>query len=145
MAARVPNVERDVVRNEAQHDAGPASPCIREVCYGRQRDSAGEVIDRQKLAITFGCDLTTSYPRPPPNNPRGIEALAGDYTRPVNAGATICHLHAPDAVDDENLRTDGLSKNKIKYAKCPFQVASWEGTLLGRNSLPRIWLLRVQP
>lgn len=113
MAARVPNFERDVVRNEAQHDAGPASPRIREVCYGRQRDSAGEVIDRQKLAIAFGCDLATPYARNP-HNPRGIEALAGDYTRPVNAGVTICHLHAPDAVDDENLRTDGLSKNKIK-------------------------------
>ena len=123
MASRVPNVERDVVRNGAQHDAGPASPCIREVCYGRHRDSVGEVIDRQKLAITFGCDLTTPYPGNT-HNPRGNEALAGDYTRPVNAGATICHLHTPDAVDDESLRTDGLSNNIVKYAKRPFQVVS---------------------
>jgi len=126
MAARVPIVERGVVRNEAQHDAGPASPCIREVCYGRQRDSVGEVIDRQKLAITFGCDLTTSYPRNP-HNPRGIEALAGDYTRPVNAGATICHLHVPAAVDDENLRTDGLSKTKSNTRSVLFKLCREKG------------------
>ncbi len=48
----------------------------------------------EKLIITITCDSTMSYPRNP-CNPRGVDALADEYIRAVNAGASICHLHGP--------------------------------------------------
>jgi 3-keto-5-aminohexanoate cleavage enzyme len=55
-----------------------------------------------KLIITVTCDSTMSYPRNPYNpTPRGLEAVAQEYVRSVNAGASICHLHGPYTVDEE--------------------------------------------
>ena len=47
-----------------------------------------------KLIITITCDSTMSYPSNPSNpTPHGIDAVAEEYVRSVNAGAAICHLH----------------------------------------------------
>jgi len=64
-----------------------------------------------KLIITITCDSTMSYPRNP-YNPRGVEALAAEYIRAVNAGAAICHLHGPYTVD-EKIRADGTKLSDL--------------------------------
>jgi hypothetical protein len=64
-----------------------------------------------KLVITITCDSTMSYPRNP-HNPKGIEALAEEYVRSVNAGASICHLHGPYTVD-EKIRADGTKLSDL--------------------------------
>jgi len=52
-----------------------------------------------------------SYPRNP-YNPQGVEALAKEYVRGVNAGAAICHLHGPYTLDaklrDDNTKLSDL-------------------------------------
>ena len=51
-----------------------------------------------KLIITVTCDSTMSYPRNPNNpTPRGMQAVADDYIRSVNAGASICGSPRPSA------------------------------------------------
>ena len=65
----------------------------------------------QKLVITITCDSTMSYPRNP-NNPKGVEALADEYVRAVNAGASLCHLHGPYTVD-EKIRADGTKLSDL--------------------------------
>jgi 3-keto-5-aminohexanoate cleavage enzyme len=52
-----------------------------------------------------------SYPRNP-YNPKGLEALAEEYIRSVNAGAAICHLHGPYTVD-EKIRADGTKLSDL--------------------------------
>lgn len=64
-----------------------------------------------KLVITITCDSTMSYPRSP-YNPKGVEALAEEYVRSVNAGASICHLHGPYTVD-ETIRPDGTKLSDL--------------------------------
>jgi len=55
-----------------------------------------------KLIITVTCDSTMSYPGNPHNpTPRGRDAVAAEYTRSVQAGAAICHLHGPYTVDEK--------------------------------------------
>ena len=64
-----------------------------------------------KLVITVTCDSTMSYPRNP-HNPQGVEALAKEYIRGVNAGAAICHLHGPYTLD-EKLREDNTKLSDL--------------------------------
>ena len=61
----------------------------------------------EKLIITVTCDSTMAYPSNPHNpTPHGIEAVAEEYVRSVNAGASICHLHGPYTIDKET-QADG--------------------------------------
>jgi 3-keto-5-aminohexanoate cleavage enzyme len=64
-----------------------------------------------KLVITVTCDSTMSYPRNP-YNPNGVDALAEEYVRGVNAGATICHLHGPYTLD-EKIRDDNTKLSDL--------------------------------
>ena len=64
-----------------------------------------------KLVITITCDSTMSYPRNP-YNPKGVEGLAEEYVRSVNAGASICHLHGPYTLD-EKIRADGTKLSDL--------------------------------
>jgi 3-keto-5-aminohexanoate cleavage enzyme len=64
-----------------------------------------------KLVVTITCDSTMSYPRNP-HNPNGIEALAEEYVRSVNAGASVCHLHGPYTLD-EKIRPDGTKLSDL--------------------------------
>lgn len=64
-----------------------------------------------KLVITVTCDSTMSYPRNP-YNPQGIEALADEYVRGIDAGAAICHLHGPYTLD-EKIRADGTKLSDL--------------------------------
>lgn len=60
-----------------------------------------------KLIITVTCDSTMAYPSNPHNpTPKGFEEVAKEYVRSVNAGASICHLHGPYAID-EKIQDDG--------------------------------------
>ncbi|MEW6749758.1 MAG: 3-keto-5-aminohexanoate cleavage protein [Candidatus Latescibacterota bacterium] len=60
-----------------------------------------------KLIITVTCDSTMSFPHNPHNpTPRGLQAVADEYVRSVEAGAAICHLHGPYTVDAK-LQADG--------------------------------------
>jgi len=44
----------------------------------------------QKLVVTVTCDSTMSYPSNPHNpTPRGIDAVADEYVRAIDAGASI--------------------------------------------------------
>lgn len=65
----------------------------------------------EKLVITVTCDCTMSYPRNP-YNPKGVEGLADDYVRGVDAGAAICHLHGPYHLD-EKIRADGTKLSDL--------------------------------
>ena len=66
-----------------------------------------------KLIITVTCDSTMSYPSNPHNpTPRGIEAVAAEYVRSVDAGAAICHLHGPYTVDKE-IQPDGTKLSDL--------------------------------
>lgn len=66
-----------------------------------------------KLVITVTCDSTMSYPHNPNNpTPHGLEAVADEYVRSVNAGASICHLHGPYTVD-EKIRPDGTKLSDL--------------------------------
>src|SRR2546422_6459737 len=69
-----------------------------------------------KLIITVTCDSTMSYPSNPNNpTPRGLEAVAEEYVRGVNAGASICHLHGPYTVD-EKIQADGTKLSNLDIA-----------------------------
>lgn len=66
-----------------------------------------------KLIVTVTCDSTMSYPSNPNNpTPRGIDAVAEEYVRSVNAGAAICHLHGPYTVD-EKIQADGTKLSDL--------------------------------
>jgi 3-keto-5-aminohexanoate cleavage enzyme len=65
----------------------------------------------EKLIITITCDSTMSYPRNP-YNPKGLESIAEEYVRSVNAGASICHLHGPYTVD-EKIQADGTKLSDL--------------------------------
>jgi 3-keto-5-aminohexanoate cleavage enzyme len=66
-----------------------------------------------KLIITVTCDSTMSYPRNPNNpTPHGLQAVADEYIRSVNAGASICHLHGPYTVD-EKIQPDGTKLSDL--------------------------------
>lgn len=55
-----------------------------------------------KLIITVTCDSTMSFPHNPNNpTPHGVDKVADEYVRSVNAGASICHLHGPYTVDSK--------------------------------------------
>ncbi len=64
-----------------------------------------------KLIVTITCDSTMSYPRNP-YNPKGVEGLAEEYIRCVNAGAAICHLHGPYTLD-EKIQADGTKLSDL--------------------------------
>lgn len=67
----------------------------------------------EKLIITVTCDSTMSYPSNPHNpTPKGIDAVAEEYVRSVNAGASICHLHGPYTVDTE-IQADGTKLSDL--------------------------------
>lgn len=60
-----------------------------------------------KLIVTVTCDSTMAYPSNPHNpTPKGIDAVAKEYVRAVEAGAAICHLHGPYTIDDK-IQADG--------------------------------------
>jgi 3-keto-5-aminohexanoate cleavage enzyme len=60
-----------------------------------------------KLIITVTCDSTMAYPSNPHNpTPKGWRAVADEYIRSVNAGASICHLHGPYTID-ATIQPDG--------------------------------------
>jgi 3-keto-5-aminohexanoate cleavage enzyme len=66
-----------------------------------------------KLIITVTCDSTMSYPSNPNNpTPKGLDAVAADYVRGVNAGASICHLHGPYTVD-KKIQADGTKLSDL--------------------------------
>jgi 3-keto-5-aminohexanoate cleavage enzyme len=65
----------------------------------------------EKLVVTITCDSTMSYPRNP-SNPRGVDELAREYVRSVEAGASICHLHGPYNLD-EKIRPDGTKLSDL--------------------------------
>ena len=66
-----------------------------------------------KLIVTVTCDSTMSFPSNPYNpTPKGIEAVAEEYIRGVNAGAAICHLHGPYTVD-EKIQADGTKLSDL--------------------------------
>jgi 3-keto-5-aminohexanoate cleavage enzyme len=65
----------------------------------------------EKLVITVTCDSTMSYPRNP-YNPQGVDALAAEYVRGIDAGAAICHLHGPYTLD-EKIRADGTKLSDL--------------------------------
>jgi 3-keto-5-aminohexanoate cleavage enzyme len=67
----------------------------------------------QKLVVTVTCDSTMSYPSNPHNpTPRGIDAVAEEYVRAIDAGASICHLHGPYSVDAE-IQADGTKLSNL--------------------------------
>ena len=60
-----------------------------------------------KLIITVTCDSTMSYPSNPHNpTPKGVDAVAEEYVRSIDAGAAICHLHGP-YITDTKVQADG--------------------------------------
>lgn len=65
----------------------------------------------EKLIVTVTCDSTMSYPRNP-HNPQGLENIAAEYVRSVEAGASICHLHGPYTVD-EKIQADGTKLSDL--------------------------------
>ena len=66
-----------------------------------------------KLIITVTCDSTMSYPSNPNNpTPKGLDTVAADYVRSVNAGAAICHLHGPYTVDAK-IQADGTKLSDL--------------------------------
>jgi 3-keto-5-aminohexanoate cleavage enzyme len=66
-----------------------------------------------KLIVTVTCDSTMSFPSNPNNpTPKGIEAVADEYVRAVNSGASICHLHGPYTVD-EKIQEDGTKLSDL--------------------------------
>ena len=66
-----------------------------------------------KLIVTVTCDSTMSYPSNPNNpTPNGIDTVAADYVRSVNAGASICHLHGPYTVD-KKIQADGTKLSDL--------------------------------
>jgi 3-keto-5-aminohexanoate cleavage enzyme len=67
----------------------------------------------EKLIVTVTCDSTMSYPGNPNNpTPHGLEAVAEEYIRSVNAGASICHLHGPYTVDAK-IQADGTKLSDL--------------------------------
>jgi 3-keto-5-aminohexanoate cleavage enzyme len=67
----------------------------------------------EKLIITVTCDSTMSYPSNPSNpTPHGIDYVAADYVRSVNAGASVCHLHGPYTVD-KKIQADGTKLSDL--------------------------------
>lgn len=60
-----------------------------------------------KLIITVTCDTTLTYPHnpngPKPDNPK---AVAEEYVRAINAGASICHMHG-SYTSDPIIQPDG--------------------------------------
>ena len=65
----------------------------------------------EKLVITVTCDSTMSYPRNP-YNPQGVDALAAEYVRGIDAGAALCQLHGPYTLD-EKIRADGTKLSDL--------------------------------
>ena len=60
-----------------------------------------------KLIITITSDSTMSYPSNPHNaTPNGIDEVAREYVRSIDAGAAISHLHGPYTQDKE-IQPDG--------------------------------------
>ena len=67
----------------------------------------------EKLIVTVTCDSTMSYPSNPHNPTRkGVDAVAAEYVRSVNAGAAVCHLHGPYTVDEE-IQPDGTKLSDL--------------------------------
>ena len=66
-----------------------------------------------KLIITVTCDSTMSYPHNPNNpTPHGLQAVADEYVRSVEAGASICHIHGPYTVDAQ-IQPDGTKLSDL--------------------------------
>jgi len=66
-----------------------------------------------KLIITVTCDSSMSFPHNPNNpTPHGVDKVADEYVRSVNAGAAICHLHGPYTVDSK-IRADGTKLSDL--------------------------------
>ena len=67
----------------------------------------------EKLIITVTCDSTMSYPSNPSNpTPNGLDAVAAEYVRGIDAGASICHLHGPYTVDSK-IQADGTKLSDL--------------------------------
>jgi 3-keto-5-aminohexanoate cleavage enzyme len=66
-----------------------------------------------KLIITVTCDSSMSFPHNPNNpTPHGVDKVADEYVRSVNAGAVICHLHGPYTVDSK-IQADGTKLSDL--------------------------------
>jgi len=73
-----------------------------------------------KLIITITSDSTMSYPSNPHNaTPKGIDEVAREYVRSIDAGAAISHLHGPYTQDKE-IQPDGtrLSDLDRTWSQC---------------------------
>ena len=61
----------------------------------------------EKLIITITSDSTMSYPSNPYNHTKqGIDEVAKEYIRSIDAGAAISHLHGP-YMQDKEIQPDG--------------------------------------
>lgn len=70
-----------------------------------EADDGGKCVS--KLIITVTCDSTMAYPSNPHNpTPKGVDEVAKEYVRSIDAGASICHLHGPYTID-EKIQPDG--------------------------------------
>src|SRR5207237_931431 len=77
------------------------------------RTQAEEPAPMDKLIITVTCDSTMSYPHNPNNpTPHGLQAVADEYIRGVEAGASICHIHGPYTVDVK-IQPDGTKLSDL--------------------------------
>jgi 3-keto-5-aminohexanoate cleavage enzyme len=61
----------------------------------------------EKLIITVSCDSDSAFPGNPNNpTPKGLDAVAEEYIRGIDAGAAISHIHGPRRLDAE-IQPDG--------------------------------------
>jgi 3-keto-5-aminohexanoate cleavage enzyme len=68
-----------------------------------------------KLVITVTVDSTMSYPRNPPMPPiEDVEAVADEYVRSIDAGATIVHHHGIHRLETE-IQPDGRRLSRIDF------------------------------
>jgi 3-keto-5-aminohexanoate cleavage enzyme len=68
-----------------------------------------------KLVITVTVDSTASYPRNPAMPPiEDVDAIAREYVRAIDAGATIVHHHGIHYVETE-MQPDGRRLSKIDH------------------------------
>ena len=69
-----------------------------------------------KLVITVTVDSTMSYPRNPLMPPiEDTRAIADEYLRAVEAGASVCHHHGIHYLDPE-IQGDGRKLSRIDFA-----------------------------
>lgn len=68
-----------------------------------------------KLIVTAACDSRVSYPGNPycpPSTRENVDAIAKEYIRCIDAGASIAHLHGVRALEDK-VQPDGKKLSRI--------------------------------